>query len=39
MEFSVLEEEAERKAASHVANMLHTPDKLEKVGTFYKTFS
>ena len=31
MEFSALEEEAQRKAAQHVANMLHTPDKLEKV--------
>ena len=31
MEFSKLEAEAERKAANHVANMLHTPDKLEKV--------
>ena len=31
MEFSKLEEEAQRKAAQHVANMLHTPDKLEKV--------
>lgn len=31
MEFASLEQEAERKAATHVANMLHTPDKLEKV--------
>ncbi len=31
MEFSKLEQEAEKKAANHVANMLHTPDKLEKV--------
>lgn len=31
MEFEELETEAKRKAAKHVANMLHTPDKLEKV--------
>ena len=31
MEFAALEEKAQRKAAQHVANMLHTPDKLEKV--------
>ena len=33
-EFAQLEAEAERKAANHVANMLHTPDKLEKVQLF-----
>ena len=38
MEFSKLEQEAERKAASHVANMLHTPDKLEKVSYLNLTF-
>ena len=31
MEFAALEEAAQRKAAQHVANMLQTPDKLEKV--------
>lgn len=31
MEFSQLEEEAQQKARKYVANMLHTPDKLEKV--------
>lgn len=31
MEFSNLEDEAKQKAAKYVANMLHTPDKLEKV--------
>ena len=31
MEFNQLEAEAQQKAAKYVANMLHTPDKLEKV--------
>ena len=31
MEFSQLEEDAQQKARKYVANMLHTPDKLEKV--------
>ena len=31
MEFNQLELEAQRKAAKYVGNMLHTPDKLEKV--------
>ena len=31
MEFSQLESEAQQKARKYVANMLHTPDKLEKV--------
>ena len=29
--FTKLENEAQEKAAKYVANMLHTPDKLEKV--------
>ena len=29
--FTKLENEAQQKAAKYVANMLHTPDKLEKV--------
>jgi len=37
MEFASLEQEAERKAATHVANMLHTPDKLEKVKSIVLT--
>ncbi len=31
MEISSLEAEAKAKAAKQVANMLHAPDKLEKV--------
>ncbi len=31
MEITALEAEAKEKAAKHVANMLHAPDKLEKV--------
>ena len=31
MEISALEAEAKAKAEKHVANMLHAPDKLEKV--------
>jgi len=31
MEFNQLELEAQKKAAKYVGNMLHTPDKLEKV--------
>ena len=31
MEITTLEDEAKARAAKHVANMLHAPDKLEKV--------
>ena len=31
MEITALEAESKAKAAKHVANMLHAPDKLEKV--------
>ena len=33
MEFQDLELEAQKKAAKYVSNMLHAPDKLEKVLT------
>jgi hypothetical protein len=32
MEINALEAEAKAKAVKHVANVLHAPDKLEKVG-------
>ena len=31
MEITTLEDDAKARAAKHVANMLHAPDKLEKV--------
>jgi len=34
MDFSKFEASAKEKAAIHVAHMLHTPDKLEKVRFF-----
>jgi len=34
MEVSALEAEAKAKAVKHVANILHAPDKLEKVSNY-----